>query len=145
MFPTEPLQLHHSWPILDPHARFAHGLAGATVALGGNAPLAHWQCDLATNLPEWSDGVYDIFGLPRGITPDRATALACYREESRVAMERLRAHALRHRRGFTLDARLRTPGGTDRWMRLTAAPQYDGARAVRLAGTKQDVTHLYAR
>ncbi|MGJ3630027.1 hypothetical protein AB5I41_31890 [Sphingomonas sp. MMS24-JH45] len=46
-------------------------------------------------------GIFALFGLPALVAPTRAAALAVYDKGSRVAMERLRAHAIRHRRGFT--------------------------------------------
>lgn len=139
MLPKEPLPLYHSWALFDPNARFELGLADATVAAAG--PVESWRCDVATGRLTWSPGVFDLFGLPRNHLPTREAALPRYAEESRVAMDRLRAHALRHRRGFTIDARLRLSGG-DRWMRLTAAPRDEDGRLI-LAGTKQDVTALY--
>jgi hypothetical protein len=51
-------------------------------------------------------------------------------------MERLRAYAIRHRRGFTLDAELQPAAGGRRWMRLIAAPACEGDRVVRLHGLK---------
>ena len=52
-------------------------------------------------------------------------------------MERLRAYAIKHRRGFTLDAQIRPAvGGKYRWMRLIAAPVCSGERVARLHGLK---------
>jgi PAS domain-containing protein len=103
-----------------------------------------WQCDLRNgDALSWSDGVYDLFGLPRGAQVSRAETVALYAEGSRAVMERLRAYALRHRRGFTLDAQIIPAQGDRRWMRLVAAPVCVNSRPVRLQGYKQDVTHLY--
>jgi hypothetical protein len=51
-------------------------------------------------------------------------------------MERLRSYAIRHKRGFTLDAEIRPVIGDNRWMRLIAVPIIEGDRAVRLHGLK---------
>jgi PAS domain S-box-containing protein len=91
----------------------------------------------------WSAEVYDLFGLPRDALLSRQEIVGLYAEDSRAAMERLRAYAIKHRRGFTLDAEIRTTGGHRRWMRLTAAPMCTGGRVVRLYGLKQDVSHEY--
>ncbi|MGJ3626029.1 hypothetical protein AB5I41_01875 [Sphingomonas sp. MMS24-JH45] len=92
----------------------------------------------------WEPGVFALFGLPALVAPTRAAALAVYDEGSRVAMERLRAHAIRHRRGFTLDALLRpADGAAPRWMRLVTAPVMFEGRVIAIEGLKQDVTHLY--
>ena len=141
MLLQEPLPLYHSWPLFDPSVRFDLGLADAAVPAAGRVET--WRCDVAAGDLTWSPGNFDLFGLPRDVIPTREKSLPLYAEESRVAMERLRAHALRHRRGFTLDARLCRPDG-DRWMRLTAAPSEEEGRLI-LSGTKQDVTALYRR
>ena len=51
-------------------------------------------------------------------------------------MERLRAYAIKHRRGFTLDARIVPVQGKPRWIRLIGAPVCEGRRVVRLEGLK---------
>ena len=157
MTPTEPLALHHSWPIFERGQRLNLGcvydcetLAGSTVTAADRKALARhgigiWECDLSDNALTWSPEVYDLFGLPRDASPARAVSVSLYCEDSRAAMERLRAHAIAHRRGFTLDAEIRPAQGGRRWMRLVAAPVCEGRRVLRLQGLKQDVTHEYAR
>ena len=118
---TEPLALHHSWPIFEQARHFDLGsvLSSAVTdivepARIGALGLHHaglWECDLSDNSLIWSGGVYDIFGLPRGVQVSRDEAVALYCEESRAAMERLRAHAIKHRRGFTLDVELQGRSG----------------------------------
>jgi PAS domain-containing protein len=143
---TEPLALHHSWPIFEQARHFDLGsvLSCAVTdivepAWIGALGLHHaglWECDLSDNSLIWSGGVYDIFGLPRGVQVSRDEAVAMYCEESRAAMERLRAHAIKHRRGFTLDVEISPATGGRRWMRLIGAPVCEGGRAVRLHGLK---------
>jgi PAS domain-containing protein len=149
--PTEPLPLHHSWPLTERERRFALGQildwpplapGGFDLALFSREELAArgiglWQCELAGNALTWSATVYDIFGLPHDARLHRDEAAALYAESSRAAMERLRAYAIKHRRGFTLDAEIRPASGPARWMRLTAAPVCEGNRVVRLQGVKQ--------
>ena len=105
--------------------------------------VGRWSCDLADNRLSWTDPVFDLFGLPRGAALSRDEVVALYCEESRVAMDHLRGYAIRHRRGFTIDAQIRTAGGDRRWMRLLGSPVCEGTRVVRLQGLKQDITHLY--
>ena len=143
---TEPLALHHSWPIFERARHFDLGsvLNCAVIdvlepALVGELAVHHsglWECDLADDSLTWSGGVYDIFGLPRNAAIRRDEIVAFYCEESRVAMERLRAHSIKHRRGFTLDAEIRPVVGGRRWMRLIAAPVCEDRRVVRLHGLK---------
>jgi hypothetical protein len=146
---TSPLShvLESSWPLWEQPAHFdlGHILNSAITdvlepdRLGGlgvhHAGL--WECDLAGNTLIWSGGVYDIFGFPRGIPVTRDIAVACYAEHSRAAMERMRAHAIRNRRGFTLDVEISASAiGEARRVRLIAAPVCEGDRPVRLHGLK---------
>lgn len=143
---TEPLPLHHSWPLYEQSRHFELGciLNSAVTDVVGPAEVGGlgfhhagcWECDLADNSLIWSGGIYDIFGLPRGSQVTREQAVALYSEESRAAMDCLRAYAIEHRRGFTLDAEIRPGIGERRWIRLIAAPICDGGRVVRLHGLK---------
>lgn len=99
-----------------------------------------WECDLATSALCWSDGVYDMFEMERGSIVDRQATVAMYDPASRRAMERMRSHAIATRGGFTLDARIRTLRGRDRWIRLTADVECEAGVPVRLFGSKQDIT-----
>jgi PAS domain-containing protein len=130
----------------DRERRYTQGLViehGALVTIGlaldtGLAALraGRWQCDLHTQALSWADPVYDLFGLPRGLCPVRATAVALYCEHSRVIMERLRSNAIRQGQAFLLDAELQPNDGGRRWMRLVAAPVREEGPIVRLKGLK---------
>jgi two-component system sensor kinase FixL len=104
------------------------------------AKIGVWECDLATDALSWTDGVYDLFELPRGAPVERAKILELYQDGSRREMERLRAGAIREGGSFTLDIRIRTAKGTDRWLRLTADVEQEAGRSIRIFGTKQDIT-----
>ena len=105
------------------------------------AKIGVWEYDLAAQRLTWTDGVYDLFELPRGVPVTRAEILAMYEDESRRRMERLRAEALRDGTRFALDIRIRTAKGNKRWLRLTADVERgaDGKPA-RIFGTKQDIS-----
>jgi len=148
-----PLPLTHSWPLYEAALRLPLGNLIAAVDDIEPPPtvpdpfiemgIGIWQCDLKDNALHWTAPVYELFGLPEDEPLDRALAVSLYLEDSRRAMEELRAYAIRHRRGFTLDAQLRRPDGDVRWMRLSALPVIEGRKVVRLCGTKQDVTGEY--
>jgi len=149
--PSEPLPLYHSWPLFDRERQL--GVAGlfngcestlsrlVASAADGQAlackGIGLWECTLADSHLNWSAGVYDLFGLPRGSTVDREETVALYCEESRAAMERLRAYAIRHRRGFTINVEIRPSLTRRQWIRLSAAPLIEGGKVVRLHGVKQ--------
>jgi PAS domain-containing protein len=149
--PTHPLPVHHSWPLYERDRFFELGQLHRCETLDpipdvvdvaarlarGRVRIGQWECDLADNdRLNWSDEVYDIFGIPRGEAVRREEAVALYAEPSRAAMEKLRAYAIRHRRGFTLDVEIRPVQAPRRWMRLIAAPVCEGERIVKLQGLK---------
>lgn len=151
MKPTHPLPVHHSWPLYERERYFELGQLhgpGTLDAVADVADLAAiersarvqpgwWECDLVNdNRLHWSNAVYDIFGLPRGAAVTRAETVALYEDGSRAAMEKLRAYAIKHRRGFTLDVEIKPATASPRWMRLIAAPVCVDDRIVKLQGLK---------
>ncbi|SEH17335.1 hypothetical protein SAMN05428974_2168 [Sphingopyxis sp. YR583] len=146
---TYPLPVHHSWPLYERDRFFELGqLHGDEmldpvpdlddiVAPMRPARLGRWECDLTdNNRLSWTKEVHDIFGIPRGATVKREESVALYSEGSRAAMEKLRAYAIKHRRGFTLDVEIRPAQAPRRWMRLIAAPVCAGDEVIRLQGLK---------
>lgn len=148
---THPLPVHHSWPLYERERHFQLGQIGdfdtldalpdivesmAAAPARRRPRLGLWECDLADNSLSWSNEVYDIFGLQRGAPVTRAESVALYGEGSRAAMEKLRAYAIKHRRGFTIDVEIRPAQADRRWMRLIAAPICVNDRVVRLQGLK---------
>jgi hypothetical protein len=142
-----PLPLRHSWPLWEQAHRFdlGHVLNCAATdaidppAIGALGPhhSGLWECNLADQSLIWSGGVYDIFGLARGGRVTREQALALYVDDSREKLERLRAHAIRHKRGFTVDIEIRAAAvGELRRVRVIGAPVCDGHAVVRLHGLK---------
>jgi two-component system, LuxR family, sensor kinase FixL len=104
------------------------------------AKIGVWECDLATEQLRWTDTVYDLFEIPRGAAIRRTEILELYEPESRREMERLRAEAIRTGTGSTLDIRIRTALGNERWIRLSADVEKEDGRGVRIFGTKQDIS-----
>lgn len=151
------LPLAHSWPLFEALSRLTlrplialgAGMRGQKIAWDipaahpGAAPLGLWSCNLRDNRLSWSPAVYALFGLSETEPLTRDVAVACYPDGARRAMEQLRAHAIGHRRGFTLDTVIRRPDGEERWMRLSALPMLCEGKVVGLSGTKQDVTEAY--
>ena len=145
MTPTEPRALHHTWPLWEAPRKLELGcilncaitdaLEPSEIGQLGDYHAGLWECDLADNSLIWSGGVYDIFGIARGIQVTREQAVSFYCERSRAAMERLRAYAIKHRRGFTIDVQIDV-GGVARWMRLIGTPVCRESRVTRLQGLK---------
>ncbi|WP_245259121.1 putative bifunctional diguanylate cyclase/phosphodiesterase [Salinarimonas rosea] len=104
------------------------------------AKVGVWECALPDERLTWTDGVYDIFELPRGTPVTRARAVRHYDPASLAELDRLRSRAIREQAGFTLDARITTARGAARWMRITATVESEGGVPVRIFGMKQDIT-----
>lgn len=121
-------------PPPDAEARRLYDQAASLAGFGA------WECELATQQLSWTDGVYDLFGLPRGSTLHRPSIVDLYHGNSRAEMERLRAGMIRSGKGFVLDARIVAADGANRWMRLSANVAYSHDRPCRIYGAKQDVT-----
>jgi PAS domain-containing protein len=101
---------------------------------------AAWQCDLRDDSLTWSDGVYDLFGLPRGSPLDREAIVAMYLPESEAELTRLRNAAIAACGSFTFEAQIRRADGEVRWMRITADVVAENGVARYLYGTKIDAT-----
>lgn len=104
------------------------------------ARIGIWVCSLPDERLTWTDGVYDLFELPRGSVLDRDTTVGFYTRESRDRMQVLRARAIAEHTDFNLDAEIVTAKGNRRWMRLTGAVECENGVARRIFGMKQDIT-----
>jgi diguanylate cyclase (GGDEF)-like protein len=104
------------------------------------ARIGAWECDLADEHLTWTDGVYDLFGLPLGGPLSRRAIVDLYTEQSRRELELVRADAVRRGHGFVLESEIRTWRGQTRWIRITADIASVAGRPVRLFGLKQDIT-----
>ena len=146
LLPDDQHQLLNDWPIAVGRRSLTLGCViqcegSALFELAAKQVLGQhsagwWECDLADNQLTWTSGIYQIFGFAPGsrVTRDEAAALYC--EESRAAMERLRAHAIATGQGFALDARIRPASGDERWMRLIGSPVIEDGQVTRLQGLK---------
>lgn len=121
-------------PLSDAEARRLYDQAAQMAGIGA------WECQLASQELAWTDGVYDLFDLPRGSAVHRPSIVDLYHDVSRAEMERLRGRLIASGQGFTMDARIRTAAGVDRWMRLSASVTHQHGRPVRIHGAKQDIT-----
>lgn len=106
--------------------------AGGTIGM--------WQCDLPHETLTWTDGVYDIFELPRGFRITRSEAVGFYTPKSLQALEEVRSRAIREGKDFTLDTEITTALGNSRRMRIVAHVKCENGKAVRIFGIKQDIT-----
>lgn len=105
---------------------------------GDRSGWGYWACDLHDHdRLTWSDGVYDLFGLPVGVQLDRERTVARYAAHSRSTLQRIRAFALGHGCGFVLDAEIAPQTAGLRWIRVLALPEFEDGQLVRLHGLKR--------
>lgn len=119
---------------LEEHRRNLFDRASATARIG------IWQCNLSDNSLIWTNGVYDLFEIPRNTLVTREMTLALYTEKSRLEMEQARAQAIANCTDFALNCEIITTSGKRRWMRLTGAVESRDGVAHRIFGMKQDIT-----
>jgi PAS domain S-box-containing protein len=111
------------------------------------ARIGNWELDLATGRVEWSDELYDLYGVDRGafeptldgfcrlLSPEEAEELRGYVARSEATGE-----------GWENDISMTMPDGSVRTFHGRAQVDRDGAgRPVRIRGTRQDATALRAR
>jgi diguanylate cyclase (GGDEF)-like protein len=104
------------------------------------ARIGIWQCNLSDNSLLWTNGVYDLFEIPRNTPVTRELALAFYTDASRERMDAARSQAIANCSDFALDLEIVTAKGQRRWMRLTGAVESRDGVAHRIFGMKQDIT-----
>lgn len=121
-------------PLSDAEARRLYDQAALMAGIGA------WECRLADTQLSWTDGIYDLFGLPRGSAIHRPSIVDLYHDDARAEMERLRGRLIASGQGFSMDARIRTAAGAERWMRLSGSVTHEHGRPVRIHGAKQDIT-----
>ncbi|MDV3253664.1 sensor domain-containing diguanylate cyclase [Devosia sp. BK] len=104
------------------------------------ARIGIWSCSLPDQRITWTNGVYDLFELPRGSLVDRDTSLKMYVPESAAQMQALRTEAIATCGDFNFDAEIITAKGNPRWMRITATVDGVDGKARRIFGMKQNIT-----
>lgn len=104
------------------------------------ARIGIWSCTLPDERLTWTNGVYDIFELPRGSQVHRGTSLQMYAPDSAKQMQALRAEAIATCGDFNFDAEIVTAKGNHRWMRITATVDGVDGKARRIFGMKQNIT-----
>ncbi|WP_174293469.1 diguanylate cyclase domain-containing protein [Sphingomonas bacterium] len=107
--------------------------------------IGSWRLSLPDEHIEWSEGVYRIYGLPPGPTPDLQTAMDPYPIEARARVAAALAAAIEHCTPFDFEEDFRSATGELRRVRsIGECEQVDGTN-VALVGVFQDVTDRHHR
>ena len=101
--------------------------------------IGSWRLDVRTNLLEWSEETYRIFGVPIGTNLTYEVFLACVHPEDRAYVDRVWTAALRGE-PYDIEFRL-SPGGRARWVREKAELEVDErGELIGGVGMTQDIT-----
>ena len=111
------------------------------------ARIGNWEVDLATHRAEWSDELYELYGVKRGeFLPTLDGFCQLLRPEEAEALRRHVAHAETTGEGWENDITMTMPDGQVRIFHGRAQVDVDDAgKPVRIRGTRQDVTALRSR
>mgnify|MGYP006393155879 CR=1 FL=1 len=114
---------------------------GDTQSDGTPVAIGAFSCDLGDQSLRWNEATFELFGFAPGEKVDRREVLDMYAPESRRLLEVRRAQAIEVLGAFSLEAQIYTAEGEERWLRIHAHVESRNGQALRLHGTKQDITH----
>jgi PAS domain S-box-containing protein len=111
------------------------------------ARIGNWEIDLATRRAEWSDELYDLYGVRRGeFQPTLERFCQLLSAEDAEELRRHVARAEQTGEGWENDVTMTMPDGEMRIFHGRAHVDLDAAgKPVRIRGTRQDVTALRSR
>jgi PAS domain S-box-containing protein len=105
--------------------------------------IGHWQIETATGALMWSDGVFEIYGLPREMTPLLETKFALYHPDDRESQRRMVKTAIQEGRDWEVDHRILRPDGKIRHVKSLGVCQRDTLGVVKtIFGVLIDTTEL---
>jgi len=103
------------------------------------AVVGGWSLDLRTNKLTWTDGVYEVFGLPRGTPLDYEKFLSLVHPDDVEYVNRSWNDALKGAR-YDIEHRILVDG-TVKWVREKARVEFsDSGTPLRGLGIVQDIT-----
>ncbi len=82
------------------------------------AKFGTWDWDSSRGEHFWSDGLYDILGVEKGVQPSQEQFLSTLHEADRERVHQLLMSAVQERSPFELEARIRLADGKERFMQL---------------------------
>ena len=106
------------------------------------ARLGHWERNYKTDTVFWSEGVFDVFGLPPGgAAPSFDEFLALVHPEDRGPFGQAIKAALASRQALDAEFRIQRPDGELRYIHTRAMPVRDASGEFKmLSGILQDIT-----
>lgn len=105
--------------------------------------IGNWRLDVATGHVNWSEGVYDIYGIPFGGSQQLEDALAYYSAKDRKRLEAALDTAIHTGTPFDLELDLAPAKGQVKRVRAIGEPELVDGHITGLIGVLQDVTESH--
>ena len=104
------------------------------------ADVGAWEYDIVADELTWSEQMYEIHGYPADREVTVEDAIGNYHPDDRSLVRDTLTDAIEHGEPYDVNARIRTPAGGCRWVRVRGDPQTEDGARVRVRGTVQNVT-----
>jgi PAS domain S-box-containing protein len=101
-----------------------------------------WEYDVTDQRVSWTDGVFDIFGVPKSeFDPSgKNKDLKFYHPDDREMLDSAFRHALEKGNPYDLELRLTSADGTAKWVRTAGQAEFSDGKVVRVYGNIMDIT-----
>lgn len=103
--------------------------------------MSSWRWDMRTGLMTAEGSSDDLFGYVPGIPVPASEVIDLIHPDDRGPLERTMVEAIRERRAFHIEYRIRRPNGPPEWLMTHAQPQFDSdGRLTHMVGVSQAIT-----
>jgi len=108
------------------------------------ARIGSWEYSLERREMVWSNEMYNIFGVGPDFNVSDFTGLYQLFDEpsGQLVKDAFQTIMVRHDLPFDITARLNTPLGYKKWVRMTAYPILQDGKLTRIAGITYDITYF---
>lgn len=102
---------------------------------------ATWKWDIVGDDHQWSDEMYEVFGLDKKtFTPSYSAFLKQIHPEDRLRVEETVSRALRENNNFEVEYRILTPGADVRILQEHGEVKHEAGKVTEMFGSITDVT-----
>ena len=109
------------------------------------AGLGCWHYDIRTGRQNWSEQMLEIHGLPRELAPDPGNVRDLMPDGGEALFAEIASNRA-NREPYSLEVRIRPPGGAERILRMVVINEFDEQdERVALFGVAMDVTEQVLR
>ena len=105
------------------------------------AKIGEWSQDIKTDVRVWSEPLYELFGIPKSISPSFETIIARIHPDDLDHVMEVRNRGYEAGTGYTYQSRIVRPNGEVRHVDSKCDFEFDDeGKAIRAFGTFQDIT-----